>query len=318
MRRVKDALLDLRFSDALTFLSVRRHGSLSAAAREMGVTASQVSKAIHRLEKQLSAKLLERTAQGVVPSADGLRIAPLLEEALARLRDAGRPPAESSPIVTLAGPSYVVGTIGGMVARALPNLRVRVLQLAPAVVRASANAGTFDVAFVVGEPFRLESWSVHLVGDLQRMLFATPAVAARLGPEPVDPERVKQERFVMPVNQLDGKSALLEDGCPLPPSERLAGHEAMTLSIALDLAMASGQVVYGPVPAALGRVLAGHLVPVTVQGWSTTEPLSLVVNQDRVTAATRTALLNETRRFVREMRLDAVPMLPKPPTKTVG
>src|SRR3954471_2686349 len=146
-----DPLLDFRLSDALTFFSVRRHGSLSAAARELGVTASQVSKAIVRLEKQLNVTLLTRGSAGVEPSAEALRIIPLLEEVSARLRDARRAREPDNAVLTLAGPSYVIGGLSSAVARALPEMRIRVMQLAPAAIRGSAGDNLFDAAFVVGE-----------------------------------------------------------------------------------------------------------------------------------------------------------------------
>jgi DNA-binding transcriptional LysR family regulator len=303
MRRQRDPLLDFRFSDAATFLAVRRHGSLSAASRELGVTPSQVSKAIVRLEKQLNVTLLKRSPHGVEVSLDAVRIAPLIELAIARVRDARNDDGPHLPVLTMAGPSYVMATLSGAMARALPQMRIRVLQLAPAEIRGMAARGLFDVAFSVGEPFVLDSWDTVAAGQLQRALFATPEVARRLGPAPVDVERVKRERFVSPVSQSDGQSAPLDDGCPIPYAQRRRGHEAQTLALALELAVASGQVVFGPVSAAIGRVLAGQLVPVEVKGWALSEPMHVMVNVDRVTAPVRTAVLKEARAFVADAQL---------------
>lgn len=54
-----------------TYLEVCRLGSLSAAAAELGYTQSAVSRQIAALERAAGARLLERRARGVVPTAAG-------------------------------------------------------------------------------------------------------------------------------------------------------------------------------------------------------------------------------------------------------
>lgn len=74
---------DLRF-----FLAVARNGSLSAAARELGVNHSTVSRRLAAFEDQLDVRLFERSAGGYEPSAMGRQLldsALVLEEELARL-----------------------------------------------------------------------------------------------------------------------------------------------------------------------------------------------------------------------------------------
>lgn len=77
---------DLRYADLLTFLAVRRSESITAAARSLRVTPSQVSKAISRLESQIGASLFKRTTRGVLLADAGKRALPHLEEIAARLR----------------------------------------------------------------------------------------------------------------------------------------------------------------------------------------------------------------------------------------
>jgi len=305
MRRRRDALADFRLSDAVTFLSVRRQGSLSAAARELGVTTSQVSKAIARLENQLNVSLLVRSARGVEPSDEAARVVPLLEGAISRLRQARLDAGAPGPVITLAGPSYVMQNMGGVLVEAMPTQRLRVLSLAPAEIRAQAPTGIFDAAFIIGPPISLDTWASVVLGELQNRLFATPEVAKRLGPAPVDIARIKEERFVSPVNSRDGNFVPLDDGCPLPYGQRLNGHEAQTLQLALDLAVASNQVVFGPVAAALGRLLAGQLVAIEVDGWDTSQTLSLAMNVDRVTSQTRASIVKVAEHFLQQSRLES-------------
>src|SRR4051812_8957606 len=98
---------DLRIADILTFLAVRRSGSITGAARQVRVTASQVSKAITRLEEQLRVKLLLRSARGVTLSDGALRVLPDLEEIVARLERLSRSGVQEITALTIAAPSYL-------------------------------------------------------------------------------------------------------------------------------------------------------------------------------------------------------------------
>src|ERR1700755_1737801 len=103
---MSDTLADLRFGDLITFLTVHRCGAIPAAARALQVTPSQVSKAVHRLERQLGCKLLSRSTRGVIVSDAGRRLIPQLEEVTARLHQM-RPDAAAREELALAAPSYL-------------------------------------------------------------------------------------------------------------------------------------------------------------------------------------------------------------------
>ncbi len=60
-----------RWEGVEAFVAVVRHGSLSAAARELNVSASHVSRLIRFLEQQLDAQLLYRTTRQVSPTEVG-------------------------------------------------------------------------------------------------------------------------------------------------------------------------------------------------------------------------------------------------------
>jgi DNA-binding transcriptional LysR family regulator len=74
---------DLRF-----FLAVARSGSLSGAARHLGVNHSTVSRRLVAFEAQLDVRLFERSAGGYEPTAMGRQLldsAQRMEEELATL-----------------------------------------------------------------------------------------------------------------------------------------------------------------------------------------------------------------------------------------
>ena len=61
----------LDWDDLQTFLALARHGSLSAAARAMGVQQTTMGRRLAGMEARTGAKLLQRTASGLVPTPVG-------------------------------------------------------------------------------------------------------------------------------------------------------------------------------------------------------------------------------------------------------
>lgn len=86
-----------------TFLEVHRAGSITAAAARLGVSQPAVSERISRLEAELGAELLVRTARGVTPTAAGDVLAARIAEPVDRLRDAWAAPAPDEPAVVRIG-----------------------------------------------------------------------------------------------------------------------------------------------------------------------------------------------------------------------
>jgi LysR family transcriptional regulator for bpeEF and oprC len=60
-----------RLHGVLVFLRVVEHGTLSGAARALGVSTAAVSSTLSRLEKQLSVRLLERTTRRLSTTVEG-------------------------------------------------------------------------------------------------------------------------------------------------------------------------------------------------------------------------------------------------------
>ena len=89
-------------SDLRVFVRVLDRGSFSAAAKDLGLTPSAVSKLVSRLEDRLGARLLERSTRRLVltPEGEGFlararRIVSDIEEAEAEvMRARGAPQGE--------------------------------------------------------------------------------------------------------------------------------------------------------------------------------------------------------------------------------
>ncbi|MFP3836014.1 LysR family transcriptional regulator, partial [Chryseobacterium sp. SIMBA_028] len=62
-----------------TFLTVLRHGSLSAAARELGLTQPTVGRHIDALEQAVGTQLFTRSQSGLLPTEAARALAPFAE-----------------------------------------------------------------------------------------------------------------------------------------------------------------------------------------------------------------------------------------------
>src|SRR6185436_9373872 len=253
-------------ADLMTFLAVRRQGTVTAAARELSVTPSQVSKAISRLEKALRWRLLARGSRGVTLTPSAIRATPLFEAALESLRRARRG-ADAPLELTVAAPSYLLSAMLPRMAQQLAPIRCRALQLSQAAVSASMSLDQFEVGLLTARVPLPGNWRGDEIGPMHSALYTTPATARSLK-KPVTTAQLLPLPFVTPVSFSAGQWTPVQDGCPLPPNERLAGHEAQTISLALELAAETGQLIFGPALAAKEFVLSKRLVEVPVQGWS--------------------------------------------------
>jgi DNA-binding transcriptional LysR family regulator len=290
-----ESFFDVRLADLLTFLSVRRQGTVTGAARELSVTPSQVSKAVVRLEKALRVRLLARGSRGVSLTPAAIKATPLFEAALDALRRAKS--GQDAPLeLTVAGPSYLLSALLPPFARALPQVRCRGLQMSQGQLAASMPVDQFDVALLTASVPLPGNWRADRVGTVTTALYASKNRARSLGAVTVD--KLKATPFVTPVSFSAGQWTPIEDGCPLPPRERRAGHEAQTIHLALDLAAETDQLVFGPRVAAQPFVQRKRLVEVPVPGWDVQFPLLLAVDIDRVTARTHEALRDVAARSV--------------------
>jgi DNA-binding transcriptional LysR family regulator len=272
---------DVRVADVMVFLAVRTHGSVTAAARSTGSTPSHVSKALTRLERQLGTRLLVRSGRGVTLTAAALRVLPWLSTAVDSLVKA-RQGANPVRDVTVAAPSYLLNAFVPSLASTFPALRFRGLQMGPGAIRAQLGLNHFEVALSVGDSTAFpDSWHAEQVGALESGLFASASLAKKLGPVTVD--AVSRLPFITPVSFTDSHWEPMDDDCPLPVGERIAGHEAPTIALALAIAAEVDQVVFGPRLAARDAVESGRLVELVVPGWHVTRPTFLAVDIDRIT-----------------------------------
>jgi DNA-binding transcriptional LysR family regulator len=289
---------DLRIADLLTLQTVARRSSITGAAREMNVTPSQVSKAIGRLERQLHATLIVRSSHGVTLSDAYRRMASHVDALIEQWKALRGGDGDAVPELTIAAPSYLNLRFFPAIAASIGTSRLRSLEMPPAMVRAFVGESLFDAALTLGAERLPKSWVNVYAGELRRCLFASPALARKLGPTPIDPSRLSSFPFVSPVYNANGRLMPSDDACPLNRAERRLGHEVETIALALEVAAHTGQLVFGPSIAATTMVQSGALVEIPVRGWNVTGSLYLACDGDRMLKSTQRAILSAVQRVL--------------------
>jgi DNA-binding transcriptional LysR family regulator len=282
----------MRLVDLSVFLTVARTGSITGAARQLSVTPSNVSKAIARLENQLRATLLFRGPRGISLTDAGRRILPDLEDVVSRLRRITSAERAATPELRIAASSCVSLLVLPAVAGALPGYRLRSLELPPALARVAAAENVLDVVLAPSAEGLPERWERTKLGDFDKRLLGAPALATALGPGSLPREAVRDVPFVGLSCWANGQIVEVDDGCPIRRADRKAGHEAQTVSLALDLAARTGQIVFAPLFAARAHLAAGTLIELTVDCCSITEPLWLGCDGDRVLARVQKTIVD--------------------------
>ncbi len=168
------------------FEAVARTASFSAAAKELGLPKSSVSRAVARLEADLDVQLLFRTTRHVAPSAAGTalydRVAPLLGSIRGALGDL--PEREEQPSGELRvtapvdlGELFLSEVVTRYTAR-YPAVSVD-LHLTGRVVDLVAEG--FDVALRVAAKLQDSTLVVRKAAPIVMQLFASPVYLARRG-----------------------------------------------------------------------------------------------------------------------------------------
>jgi DNA-binding transcriptional LysR family regulator len=167
-----------------TFGAVLRHGSLSSAARMLGLTQPTVARQIDALEAALGAQLFVRTYRGLTPTAAAMRLQPhaetLLQTAAAFLRAASPADELSGTVRITAGETVGVEFLPPILTglrRSHPRLHLE-LSLSDAVEDLLKRKA--DIAVRMTEPTQ-KTLLVRRVNTVQIGLYAHEDYLARRG-----------------------------------------------------------------------------------------------------------------------------------------
>jgi LysR family transcriptional regulator, transcriptional activator for dmlA len=192
------ARLDL--NDIRTFVAVAQAGTLSAAARDLKLPTSTVSRSITRLEKSLGLLLVQRSPRGLILTDDGKEYLLSCKRALRSIRDGGELMEErrgnpaglirvSCP-VTMA--RHVLAPILNEFIDAYPKLRIEIEPYSSGWNQEPREE--IDVFFKVRTP-KDSSWRVRNYPGTKRGIFASPSYLARFG-TPTEPMQLQEHRCI--------------------------------------------------------------------------------------------------------------------------
>ena len=157
---IETAPLNVHMQQLAYLRAVERHGSLTEAARRLGVTQPALSQAIAQLERRLGTPLLERAGRGRRLTEAGLEVARFASEVLGRaaeLREwlqeleAGGGGVLRIGMIDAAS-LYVLPETVRTFRDARPGVQLRLIVDRSAVLLDRLARFELDVAFVVGPP----------------------------------------------------------------------------------------------------------------------------------------------------------------------
>ncbi|QZY29390.1 LysR family transcriptional regulator [Nocardioides coralli] len=185
------------------FLAAYEHGSLTAAATELGYAQPSVSEQIRLLEKACGAPLFRRVGRGVVPTTVADELRPHAERTLAAADDARRAVQSVSRLETGTIRFGMFGTArlyagAGLVADVLrhhPGVRVELIGQNSNEVQDDLRRGRLEAAMIAVPLVSSEGMSVTPVARDELVYVSTDP--ARLA-SPVTAERLSRASLVMP------------------------------------------------------------------------------------------------------------------------
>lgn len=266
-----------RAAEMNAFVSAVEHGGFSAAARELGLTPSALSKLVTRLEDRLGARLLQRTTRRLQLTPEGEAFFTRSQKILAAIDEAESEVTEAN--VTPRGTLRLhSGSAFGMhqLAPAIPRFLARYPDVRMDITISDQPLGTMeegvDLAIRIGA-LDESSMVARRICNMQRVICASPAYLARCG-RPQTPDDLQKHNCLWitslpalrrwPFDTDDGIRVVNVGG-------NVAANNAETV---LQLAMA-GVGITRLTDIIVGEAISrGDLVPILTD-WHHAEPVPL-------------------------------------------
>jgi DNA-binding transcriptional LysR family regulator len=273
------------------FVHVVEAGSFTAAAQQLGVSTSQISKQIARLEERLHARLFNRSTRRVAPTAEGElfyhRCKRILESLQSAEEDIGLNHNEARGNLHIAIDSAIgEAPFTQLLARFLaehPQLSIEV----------SLSDGCGDL---IGPGHDLAIWCGQLhdssliarkLCDLELVVVASPAYLARHN-VPRHPDDLARHNCLLG----SGNSWLFSDGKNRVESQVVGNWRSPHATVRLAAACDHIGLAQVPAPVAADAIVRQQLVPVLSEWRHHRESVWAVYPQNRYLAAKVRLLLD--------------------------
>jgi len=259
--------------------------SIRELARRQNITPSQISKALRKLEQKAKARLVERSVHGVVLTHEGLRVLPVFKDILSRADDLNENvKGTQSSTLAIGSTSFLVNhlLIPALTESALQeSVRFRFLEISPDQFTNAGLRNAFEIAFHFGKQAWPGTWHQEKLGDVGWSLCCSLKHPLADKKSITEREALKW-KFVMPSYWTQEGFALGNDGCPIPMSKRLKGHETSTAEGGMAIVLNTNQIGYLPNILIRSFEESGEVHRLEVRGWEEVRPLYLAVRSDLV------------------------------------
>lgn len=257
----------LDWNDQRAFLAVLDGGSLSAAARALGIGQATVRARVEALEKALGTVLFTRSAQGLLPTDQAHALGDHVR-AMAHASDAFQRTASAAPGEIAGTVRVSVGELIGQ--EVLPPMLARLRERHPdlcveiGLTNATANLSEqeADIAVRMHAPSQ-DTLVQRKVGEMALGYFAQPDYLARRG-TPTTLDDLAHHDIIGP----DRRAANLRSAQAVLPSSALKRIRLRTDSHPGQLAAARAGlgIVVMPQPVGLADPRLAHVLPEVVVG----------------------------------------------------
>ncbi|WP_367353187.1 LysR family transcriptional regulator [Achromobacter animicus] len=244
------------------FVRVVEAGSIGRAAMSIGMVTSALSQQISRLEGELSTRLLQRSASGVVPTDAGLAFFRQAQLALRHADDAvqAAQQARLAGHVSVGLPSTTAAVLGAPFLQAMharyPDIRLHLVEALSGHLTDMLNGRLLDLAIV----FHAESarrWSVMPLLDEPLFLFARPGMPGVSAGDTTRLEAIADLPLVLPSGR-HGLRALVNNAFQQLGRTPRVVAEVDGLSLLMDVVQQGGAATIQP-SSATARIAPGQL-----------------------------------------------------------
>jgi LysR family tcuABC transcriptional regulator len=249
------------------FVRVVELGSMGRAALELGVVTSTLSQQIGRLESELSTRLLQRTAQGIVPTDAGLAFLRQAQLAIRHADDAVR----AAHLARLSG-SVSVGMAPSTAAvmalpfidrmrERYPNLRLHMVESLSGNLASMIGSRQIDLAILFNAE-RVRNWSVISLLDEKLFLIGAPNLPGLPRGKSISLSQLHDLPVILP-SGLHGLRTLLDTAATHLRCELNVVAEIDGLAILMDAVRAGYGATIQP-GAAIARLAGEQLVMIEI------------------------------------------------------
>ncbi len=262
---------DIKLREIQMFLNLVRLKSVRELGRQFNLQPGQVSKWIQNLERKVGFPLVERSANGIQPTARALDILPYFEK-IHDLQEnlTGFTGAEAmSPSYTFASSSFfsthlIPPLLKEFLEQSSYQAKVRIIDLPPTQFIPAALRGAYEYCLHSQKLDWPRTWTTNEVGSLSWQIYARSSHPVHKNPQL---KEVLKYPFIIPIYWAAEGTRFGDDQCPIPMKQRKRGHETATAASAVELLKVCDELAFVPDIVARKGVEEGELQVVKIPSW---------------------------------------------------